>query len=146
MQRQETLLLSVSTCGEEGGHYPDANVPIYFSWAQRGQKLHLIRNDSHRQETQDKVKEILGGKKADFLFIDGDHTYEGVRQDFYDYLPLMSERGIVGFHDIIMHDPGGATQVDKFWNELKNDERDYSYDEFIELPEKRWGGIGVIYL
>lgn len=35
----------------------------------------------------------------DYLHIDGDHTYEGSRQDFFDYKPLVAPGGIITFHD-----------------------------------------------
>lgn len=37
--------------------------------------------------------------KIDFLFIDGDHTYEGVRKDFNLYSTILSENGIIVIHD-----------------------------------------------
>jgi 2-keto-3-deoxy-L-rhamnonate aldolase RhmA len=39
------------------------------------------------------VKEVLGGQPLDYLFIDGDHTYEGVRKDFEMYGPLVRAAG-----------------------------------------------------
>ena len=35
----------------------------------------------------------------DFLFIDGNHSYESVLCDFLLYYPLVKKGGIVGFHD-----------------------------------------------
>jgi cephalosporin hydroxylase len=35
----------------------------------------------------------------DFLFIDGNHSYESVLSDFLLYYPLVKNGGIVGFHD-----------------------------------------------
>jgi predicted O-methyltransferase YrrM len=40
-------------------------------------------------------------KRLDFLFIDGDHTYEGVKQDFEMYTPLVRKGGLVAMHDIV---------------------------------------------
>jgi predicted O-methyltransferase YrrM len=37
--------------------------------------------------------------KADLVFIDGDHSYEGVKRDFELCKPLISEHGLVLFHD-----------------------------------------------
>lgn len=38
-------------------------------------------------------------KGLDFLFIDGDHIYEGCLQDWHEWSPLIVEGGIVTFHD-----------------------------------------------
>jgi len=37
--------------------------------------------------------------KIDVLFIDGDHSYEGVKSDFELYSTILSERGIIMLHD-----------------------------------------------
>ena len=37
--------------------------------------------------------------KIDFLFIDGDHSYEGVKKDFDLYSTILSENGIILIHD-----------------------------------------------
>jgi predicted O-methyltransferase YrrM len=38
----------------------------------------------------------------DFLFIDGDHAYEAVRQDWEDWSPYVTPSGRVGFHDALL--------------------------------------------
>lgn len=43
----------------------------------------------------------------DFVFIDGDHTYEAVSQDFELYLPKVKKGGLVFMHDSRMN-RGGA--------------------------------------
>lgn len=35
----------------------------------------------------------------DFVFIDGDHTYEGLREDWEAWSPLVTDNGIVALHD-----------------------------------------------
>lgn len=40
-------------------------------------------------------------RKIDLLFIDGDHTYEGVRRDFELFAPFLTDRSIVCFHDTL---------------------------------------------
>ena len=37
--------------------------------------------------------------KIDFLFIDGDHSYEGVKKDFELYSTILSDKGIIMLHD-----------------------------------------------
>ena len=41
---------------------------------------------------------ILGGA-PDFIFIDGDHTYEGVKRDFIAALEVINKPGNILFHD-----------------------------------------------
>lgn len=38
-------------------------------------------------------------KSFDFIFIDGDHTYEAVKQDFEDWVALIDKDGYIAFHD-----------------------------------------------
>ncbi|MBU5611476.1 CmcI family methyltransferase [Geomonas azotofigens] len=37
----------------------------------------------------------------EFIFVDGDHSYAGVRQDILDYFPLLAPGGIMVFHDYL---------------------------------------------
>ena len=39
--------------------------------------------------------------EIDFLFIDGDHRYEGVKGDIETWVPRVRDGGIVAFHDYI---------------------------------------------
>jgi len=40
-------------------------------------------------------------KPIDVLFIDGDHSYEGVKADWDNFTPHMSRFGVIVFHDTI---------------------------------------------
>ncbi len=133
--------------GEFGGGYPRWRIPLFNSFIKREQKLHLIRKDSHKLSTLKMVKEILGEKKLDFLFIDGDHTYEGVKKDFEMYSPLVRKEGIIAFHDIVPHDkdhdPKRIVGVPEFWSWIK---RHYRYIEIVKDRYQGWAGIGVLYV
>jgi hypothetical protein len=42
---------------------------------------------------------VLQDIKIDFLFIDGDHSYDGVKKDFDLYSKLLSDSGVIVLHD-----------------------------------------------
>ena len=77
--------------GKFGGGYPDWKVPVYNEFARSEQQLHLFRANSHEETTVSKIKNILAGNELDYLLIDGDHTYEGVKKDFDLYSPFVKK-------------------------------------------------------
>jgi len=129
--------------GKFGGGYPKWKGILYRAFTLPGQRIHLLRADSHDRETLEQAKRILDGKEIDFLFIDGDHTYEGVKKDFEFYSPLVQKGGIIALHDIVVHPPETGCEVSKFWGEIKGD---YNSEEIVKERSQNWAGIGVVYL
>lgn len=132
--------------GPFGGGYALNDIKKFRKYKQKNQKLYFLRKDSHKQTTKNKLMEILKGRKIDFLFIDGDHRYTGVKKDFHLYSPLVKPNGLIVFHDILFHPKILKCKVDKFWNEIKDN---FKYKVFIDREDDRgwgqWGGIGVLY-
>ena len=85
---------------------------------------------------------MMASAGFDFLFIDGDHTYEGVKTDFEMYSPLVRQGGLVALHDICKHPPEMDCHVDQCWRELR---QKYKTSEFIENPNQGGFGIGVVF-
>jgi len=75
------------------------------------------------------VLRLLEGEQLDYLFIDADHTYEGVWRDFQMYAPLVRSGGMIAFHDIVTHRKETRSEVERFWNEIK---QKYRHREFVE--------------
>src|SRR6266550_1401987 len=97
----------------------------------------IVCGDSHDQATVDRLAGLLN-RPVDMLFIDGDHTYDGVKADYEMYSPLVRPGGLIGFHDICQHPSMEFVQVNRFWATLDGD-----LEQFISWPPT-WGGIGVI--
>ena len=99
----------------------------------------FIEGNSHESSTYDLLVKTLGGKTIDFLFIDGDHTYEGVKEDYETYSSLVSENGYIGFHDIndTQRHRDRDVYVGKLWNELVGEKTEFNVNA-------DWAGIGVI--
>lgn len=77
----------------------------------------IIYSDSNDPKTVKELKRIIGGAPIDFLFIDGDHTYEAVKKDYQLFAPLVRPGGIIGFHDTNNRGIEGV-EVDQFMAEL----------------------------
>jgi predicted O-methyltransferase YrrM len=106
--------------------------------------VHLIEGDSHETTTLRRLETLLGARKVDLLFIDGDHTYGGVRRDFEMYAPLVRPGGIVAFHDVLRHSQPDC-EVNRFWSEIKEHYPTRTFlDERDVGPRGVWGGIGVL--
>lgn len=131
--------------GIHGGGFPKEKIPFLkcFTGDDNEAKVSIILGDSHKSNTFSRLEEKLNGKKIDFLFIDGDHTYEGVKSDFYMYKKLVKKGGLIAFHDIISSDYHHNLDcyVDQLWNEIKND---HKFKEFIQDPNQHKYGIGVV--
>jgi hypothetical protein len=115
--------------GPFGGGYPARKIPLYKRFPQCRQKLHLLQGNSHSTEMLDRIRKILRGRLLDYLFIDADHTYSGVKSDFAMYSPLVRSGGIVAFHDIVAHRNDASSEVHLFWQEVK---LQYRHLEFVE--------------
>ena len=59
----------------------------------------LNKIDSLNPEFPTFLKETLQNKPIDFAFIDGDHSYAGIKNDFKAVYPLLSPSGVIAFHD-----------------------------------------------
>jgi predicted O-methyltransferase YrrM len=130
--------------------YPSEKTKL-FRLFNPNKELHFLRGSSFSNEIVDMVSNILKGDEIDLLFVDGDHSYEGVKKDFDQYKPFVRDGGIIAFHDIVSTRYG----VSKFWNEVKHK---YNSKEIIApkqemrayartyLDKQGWGGIGVLYI
>lgn len=80
--------------------------------------------------------------KPTMVFIDGDHTYNGVKNDYLIFEDIPETKYLI-FHDIANDNCPGVVA---FWNEIKNN-KNYDSIEFIEQYQSVRGsflGFGVL--
>lgn len=53
--------------------------------------------DSHAPEVRQKLAKYENA--VDFAFVDGDHSYRGLRQDIFLVTPLLKDYGVMALHD-----------------------------------------------
>lgn len=119
-------------------------------FARARQRLVCVQGDSHEPATLDAVRATLAGRPLDLLYLDGDHSFEGVAADFRLYAPLVRAGGLVVLHDIVpdfrarygvetSSDTGG---VPLFWERVKR-----AGGEVVEIVEdaaQDGYGIGIL--
>ena len=143
----DAIIISIDLPGGKfGGGYPNWRVPLYKSFARKNQQIHLIRANSHDPETFEKVKRILNGRKVDFLFIDGDHTYEGVKKDFEMYSKLVAERE--SNNSFTRHSPSSVSSRMSGREVLERDQAQIQNerDNFFEEPNlgRDWNNTHLV--
>lgn len=73
-----------------------------------------------------------------YIYIDGDHSYQGVKTDYNLFWPRLAKNGLMVFHDVVVKKDKGVPLfgVWKFWNEIKENK--------IIFPIPKNSGLGII--
>lgn len=105
-----------------------------------------FHGDSNDANTRNLIFERVG--RADFVFVDGDHSYKAIMTDYEFYAPLVDAGGIMAFHDImrapdrVPHHAG--VEARKAFDEIKK--RHASIEIWNGTAGDNGPGIGVIFL
>tara|TARA_B100000809_G_scaffold205109_1_gene206732 strand:- start:529 stop:1200 length:672 start_codon:yes stop_codon:yes gene_type:complete len=99
----------------------------------------LTKIDTTTQEFKDIINERH--PSIDFAFIDGCHSYQGVKNDFSIVYPKLSVAGIIAFHDTLRID--GCRE---FMHDLRTIYNDGTYD-IVDFPfgnQERRVGVSLL--
>ena len=118
------VMVSIDFPGGDYGFSPTNNeCKLYATFGPPGQRFEFIRQSSLFHTTLPLLKEKLDGREIDLLYLDGDHTYGGMKWDYERYSPLVAKDGLIGIHDI-WEIPDAAPywkigqEAPVFWREL----------------------------
>jgi predicted O-methyltransferase YrrM len=124
------------------------NVGQLRAFARPQLRIDYVRGASGAPKVVAQVEKLLGGRTIDLLFIDGDHSYAGVKRDWECYRRWVRPGGWIAFHDIrepeLTPDGGYANgfevAVNQLWAEIKPVA---PTREFVAADHKPGYGIGV---
>lgn len=135
------LIISIDKPGEPGSVRPVMRAVYRTFGKKNGATVITLDRDSHASSTHAEVQQLLAGRSIDLLFIDGDHSYEGVKADFQTYRQFVSPNGIIGLHDIAHSDEHKTIKVPRFWRELAAEK--LNIQSVIAKPGQS-PGIGIV--
>jgi predicted O-methyltransferase YrrM len=119
--------------------YDPADPTSYLFEFKNVYQTYLDRTGDHKNiktivSTSNDALEQLKGQEFDFIYIDGLHTYDGVKTDIINYLPLVKKGGVIGGHDYahpIQHLEGVKVAVDEMLGTPDKVFKDYSWIKFL---------------
>jgi hypothetical protein len=98
---QEKIVGGNQLYGTDNAYLQPTNlIGTVFNGTPEEKQIVQIFSDSSTTQCQTTLDEILQGRKIDFAFIDGSHSYPNVKNDFENIvLPRLSSDGIAFFDD-----------------------------------------------
>lgn len=96
------------------GFWKKINVKKYFG------KFAIEKYITLHVMTTQKFYEKFVDRKWDYIYLDGDHSYNGIKFDFETFWPKLKKGGFMCLHDIYTKDLGNLEYgVNKYWIKIK---------------------------
>ncbi|MFC1654073.1 class I SAM-dependent methyltransferase [Patescibacteria group bacterium] len=82
--------------------------------------LNLSKHISFHLLTTEKFSDEFPKKRWDYIYVDGDHSYKGIKKDYKLFWPKLNTNGYMLFHDINpdKSHPDLEKETKRFWDEL----------------------------
>lgn len=100
------------------------------------QNLSMIQGNANDPDIRNEAVKKAGTTEFDFIYIDADHSYEGIKSHFELYRPLVSSEGIICMNCVEDSNYG----VEKFWSEIESE-----YD-CEKVSGEKPGVSGLVYI
>jgi hypothetical protein len=115
------------------GFWKKTNPEHHFS------TLNLSRHIKTHVITSEEFSKKYPKRKYQYIYIDGDHSYQGVKLDYELFWPKLEKNGFMVFHDVIAKGKleGGTFGVWKLWKEINSKGK-------IILPFPKTSGLGIV--
>jgi hypothetical protein len=72
-----------------------------------------------RKTSESAIREFQNEEAVDFVYIDGNHSYESVKKDITLYYPLIKNNGLIGGHDYTPYTETVIRAVNEFAEEAE---------------------------
>jgi cephalosporin hydroxylase len=88
--------------GAQGFAVEPAGQPQFHQLRQKLRK-HVTHLKAFSHQAAPKLRQQFerDANFPEFIFVDGDHSYAGVKRDILDYYPLLAPGGVMAFHDYL---------------------------------------------
>ena len=137
--RIESTFYAVDTWAGDDYTKNDYENDVYIAFCKVQESLFQNVDLVKVRKTFDEALSMFQDRSIELLHIDGNHTYEAVKNDYERWKAKVSDHGIIMFHDISTDKVFGKTMGSHlFWEELKAEKKytiefDFSY------------GLGVLF-
>jgi hypothetical protein len=117
---------------EHAGYYDD----IVYSTVEEENKKYSSFSTLLRKTFAEALEDIEDNS-VDILHVDGRHFYDDVKEDFLSWVPKLSNRAVVLFHDTEVRERGFG--VWRFWSEVASDRPSINFLHEHGLGVLFWG-------
>lgn len=123
---------------DHSGFFGEKSQSMHSKLSQYMERVHPGRVTLMRMHFSEALEQIPDGS-VDLLHIDGRHGYHDVKSDHTSWIPKLSSRAIILFHDTQVTKPGfGVTQ---YWNEVSAGKSAFEFEHCNGLGVLAHGNI-----
>lgn len=135
----DTEFFGIDTWSGDGFTSADYQEDIYSAYKLVQDSCFEKQRANMLRMTFDNAASMFSNESIDLLHIDGSHTYEDVKHDFYTWKDKVKNTGIILFHDVSDDKLYGKVMGSHlFWEEVKE-----AYPYTMEFPFSF--GLGILF-